>query len=327
MKTSLTRFLDHILQHRLVQYLIKKSKSVILPGFEGIPIYDVLSYIIKQTSKIGVNERAAAISFNFLMAVPPLGIFIFTLLSNLPDAMALYSQALLLVKDVSPNQSVYQLIKSVMDDFFHPGGELISFGLILAIYFSSNAMLTIMRTFNKSMLHIQKEKRNFIELRLVAIKLTVLIVVLLIAVLLVLVTQGTVLDFIRIHLRIGNKSYIGLLQLARFIITASLVFFSIAMIYRYAPAVEKKWKLNSPGAILASSLIIAFIYLFSFWVNHFATYNKVYGSIGSILILMFLTYVNFLVLLLGFELNVAINSLQAIAKKRNLQEHIEDNPI
>jgi membrane protein len=282
---------------------------------------------MKQTSKIGVNERAAAISFNFLMAVPPLGIFVFTLLSSLPDAISLYNQALLLVKEVSPNQSVYQLIKSVMDDFFHPGGELISFGLILAIYFSSNAMLTIMRTFNKSMLHIQKEKRNFIQLRWVAIKLTILIVVLFIAVLLVLVTQGTVLDFIRIHWGIGNKSYIGLLQLARFIITASLVFFSIAMIYRYAPAIEKKWKLNSPGAILASSLNISFIYLFSFWVNHFATYNKVYGSIGSILILMFLTYVNFLVLLLGFELNVAINSLHAIAKKSNIEEHIVDNPV
>jgi len=327
LKTSLIRLIDQILKHRLLHYLIKKSKSVILPGFEGIPIYNVLSYLMKQTSKIGVNERAAAISFNFLMAVPPLGIFVFTLLSSLPDAISLYNQALLLVKEVSPNQSVYQLIKSVMDDFFHPGGELISFGLILAIYFSSNAMLTIMRTFNKSMLHIQKEKRNFIQLRWVAIKLTILIVVLFIAVLLVLVTQGTVLDFIRIHWGIGNKSYIGLLQLARFIITASLVFFSIAMIYRYAPAIEKKWKLNSPGAILASSLNISFIYLFSFWVNHFATYNKVYGSIGSILILMFLTYVNFLVLLLGFELNVAINSLHAIAKKSNIDEHIVDNPV
>ena len=327
MRTSLIRLIDQILKHRLLHYLIKKSKSVILPGFEGIPIYNVLSYLMKQTSKIGVNERAAAISFNFLMAVPPLGIFVFTLLSSLPDAISLYNQALLLVKEVSPNQSVYQLIKSVMDDFFHPGGELISFGLILAIYFSSNAMLTIMRTFNKSMLHIQKEKRNFIQLRWVAIKLTILIVVLFIAVLLVLVTQGTVLDFIRIHWGIGNKSYIGLLQLARFIITASLVFFSIAMIYRYAPAIEKKWKLNSPGAILASSLNISFIYLFSFWVNHFATYNKVYGSIGSILILMFLTYVNFLVLLLGFELNVAINSLHAIAKKSNIEEHIVDNPV
>jgi membrane protein len=320
----LIKHFKNILKHPVILWLLKTSKRISLPGFEGLPLYDVIHFFIIQTKQIGINERVAAISFNFLMAVPPLGIFIFTLLSNLPDALALYRQALLLAKDISPNQSVYQLIKSVMDDFFHPGAELLSFGLILAIYFSSNAMLTIMRTFNKSILHIQNEKRNYIQLRWVAIKLTVLIVGIFIAVLLVLVTQGTVLDFIRILLHIGDASYNWMLQLVRFVITSLLVFFSIAMIYRYAPAVEKKWKLNSPGALMASGLIIAFIYLFSFWVNHFATYNKVYGSLGSILIIMLLIYTNFLVLLLGFELNVSINSLKAISQKRQLDDELED---
>lgn len=321
------KYVKHILKNPFIASLIKTSKRVSLPGFEGLPLYDVMYFLIKQTNQIGINERVASISFNFLMAVPPLGIFIFTLLSNLPDALELYRQALLLAKDISPNQSVYQLIKSVMDDFFHPGAELLSFGLILAIYFSSNAMLTIMRTFNKSMLHIQNEKRNYIQLRWVAIKLTLLIVGLYIAVLLVLVTQGTVLEYIRIFLQIGDASYIWILQLVRFIITSLLVFFSIALIYRYAPAIEKKWKLNSPGALIASALIISFIYLFSFWVNNFATYNKVYGSLGSILIVMLLIYTNFLVLLLGFELNVSINSLKAIARKRKLAEEEEHNNI
>lgn len=316
--------IKQILKNPFTLWLIKTSKRISLPGFEGLPLYDVLFFFIKQTNQIGINERVAAISFNFLLAVPPLSIFIFTLLSNLPHAEAFYRQALLLAKDFSPNQSVYQLIKSVMDDFFHPGAEILSFGLILAIYFSSNAMLTIMRTFNKSILHIQNEKRNYLQLRWVAIKLTVLLVGLLIAVLLVLVTQGTVLDYIRILLSIGDASYIWLLQLVRFIVTTLLVFFSIAMIYRYVPAVEKKWKLNSPGALMASGLIIAFIYLFSFWVNNFATYNKVYGSLGSILIVMLLIYSNFLVLLLGFELNVSINSLKEIAKKRLFDEENEN---
>ncbi len=321
------KYVKHILKNPFIASLIKTSKRVSLSGFEGLPLYDVMYFLIKQTNQIGINERVASISFNFLMAVPPLCIFIFTLLSNLPDALELYRQALLLAKDISPNQSVYQLIKSVMDDFFHPGAELLSFGLILAIYFSSNAMLTIMRTFNKSMLHIQNEKRNYIQLRWVAIKLTLLIVGLYIAVLLVLVTQGTVLEYIRIFLQIGDASYIWILQLVRFIITSLLVFFSIALIYRYAPAIEKKWKLNSPGALIASALIISFIYLFSFWVNNFATYNKVYGSLGSILIVMLLIYTNFLVLLLGFELNVSINSLKAIARKRKLAEEEEYNNI
>jgi membrane protein len=95
-----------------------------------------------------------------------------------------------------------------------------------------------------------------------------------------------------------------------------LIFFAIGLIYKYAPHVQKKWKIRTPGSILATILIITFSYLFSYWVNNIATYNKIYGSLGSILILMFLVFVNSLVLLIGFELNVSINSIKTISVKR-----------
>jgi len=170
------------------------------------------------------------------------------------------------------------------------------------------------------MLHIESEERNFLLLRWVAIKLTILIVLLIIATILVMVTQGTIMVKIRNWLFLGDKSYVWILQLLRLSITFFLVFFAIALIYRYAPSIEKKWKLNSPGALLATFLIIAFTYLFSYWVKNFASYNKVYGSLGSILILMLLVFVNSLVLLIGFELNVSINSLKSIASKRQAEE-------
>lgn len=309
-----------ILTSRPVSYIIRKSKAISLPGFEGIPLYDVASFFLKQTQQIGLNERAAAISFNFLMAMPPLCIFLFTFLSHLPGSQKLYEEALTLARQVSPDDSTFRLLKSVMDDFFRPDTKFISIGLLAAIYFSSNAMITIMRTFNKSMLHIESEERNFLLLRWVAIKLTILIVLLIIATILVMVTQGTIMVKIRNWLFLGDKSYVWILQLLRLSITFFLVFFAIALIYRYAPSIEKKWKLNSPGALLATFLIIAFTYLFSYWVKNFASYNKVYGSLGSILILMLLVFVNSLVLLIGFELNVSINSLKSIASKRQAEE-------
>ena len=208
-----------------------------------------------------------------------------------------------------------------MDDFFATSTSLLSFGLILAIYFSSNAMITIMRTFNKSMLHIETEKRNFLELRWEAIKLTVYIVILIIATIFILFSQGALLNIITGWLDIKARTINWVVQLLRILITFMLVFVSIALIYRYAPAVEKKWKFFSPGVTLATILIIAFTVLFSYWVNNIASYNKVYGSLGSILILMLLIFVNSLVLLIGFELNVSINSLKSIAQKRQLSEN------
>jgi membrane protein len=303
-----------------VSFLIRKSKQIILPGFQGLPLYDVARFFLQQMQQIGLNERAGAISFDFLMAIPPLSIFIFTLLSHLPGSKKLYTEALILVKEIAPDASTYNMIKGVMDDFFSTSTSLLSFGLILAIYFSSNAMLTIMRTFNKSMLHIETEKRNFLELRWAAIKLTVYIVILILATIFILFSQSALLNLITGWLDIKTHVYNWVVEVLRLLITFLLVFISIALIYRYAPSVEKKWKFFSPGATLATILIIAFTILFSYWVNNFASYNKVYGSLGSIMILMLLIFVNSLVLLIGFELNVSINSLKSIAEKRQQSE-------
>jgi membrane protein len=283
-------------------------------------VYDVVVFFLQQMRQVGINERAGAISFNFLMAVPPLGIFIFTLLSHLPESKQLYTQALVLVRQVTPDQSTYQLIKSVMDDFFASSKSLLSFGLILAVYFSSNAMLTIMRTFNRSMLHIETEPRSFLQLRWVAIRLTVYIVVLILATTFLMVTQGKLMRIITAWLDVRETMMDWMLQVVRILLTFLLVFTSIALIYRYAPSVQKKWRFFSPGVLLATVLIIGFSMLFSLWVNNIASYNRIYGSIGSILILMLLIYVNSLVLLIGFELNVSINSLKGMADRRRFKE-------
>jgi membrane protein len=304
-----------------ISFLIRKSKQVSLPGFQGIPLYDVARFFFQQTQQVGLNERAASISFNFLLALPPLCIFLFKLLAKLPESKRLYTEALNLARQVAPDKSSFQLIKNVMDDFFTTDSRLLSFGVILAIYFSSSAMITIMRTFNKSMLHIETEKRNFLQLRWEAIKLTFYIVILIIATIGILFTQGSFFGYLTNFLDIKEKTLTWAGQFIRILITFLLVYISIALIYRYAPSVQKKWKLTSPGALLATALIIGFTVLFSFWVNNIASYNKVYGSLGSILILMLLIHVNSLVLLIGFELNVSINSLKSLASRRKLEEN------
>lgn len=306
-----------ILESPPIKPLIAWSKKILLPGFEKIPLYDVVTFFIKQTQQIGLNERAASISFNFLMAVPPLLIFLFTLLSYIPGSKSLYNEILVLLDNVIPDVTTYEMIKNVMDDFFTGGTGTLSFGLLLAIYFSSNATLTIIRTFRKSMLHIEVEDRNFIQVRWSAIRLTFIIILLLISTILIMLTQTVVLKWVIDQLNIKDQWVDILFNIGHFIVTFFLIFLAIGLIYKYAPHVQKKWKIRSPGAILATVLIMAFTYLFSYWVNNIASYNKVYGSLGSILILMFLVFVNSLVLLIGFELNVSINSLKRLSEKRN----------
>jgi len=211
------------------------------------------------------------------------------------------------------------MVKNFLEDFLQtPRSGLLSLGFLLAVFYASNAMMGIMRTFNKSLIYISR--RTFLESRWMAIKLTTLLIVLVIAAMILLATQGRILNWILERLHLKSEVSVWVIQLVRWILLIGLVYYAIAFIYKYAPAVHKRWKLSSAGTMLATVLILVSTWLFSFWVTNFGSFNKVYGSIGTILIIMLLVYINSLVLLIGFELNVSIHSLKHQADERLKQE-------
>jgi membrane protein len=312
---SMTKIERIILNTTLMKALIKWSQHIMLPGFQKVPLYDVIVFFLKQMRKVGLNERAAAISFNFLMAIPAATIFLCTLLPYMPISAQITDQLLTLTEDLTPDNETYYLVKDFLEDFLQtPRSGLLSLGFLLAVFYASNAMMGIMRTFNKSLIYISR--RNFLESRWMAIKLTTLLIVLVIAAMILLATQGKILNWILERLNLKSEISVWVVQLVRWLLLIALVYFSIAFIYKYAPAVHKRWKLSSAGTTLATVLILVSTWVFSFWVTNFGSFNKVYGSIGTILIIMLLVYINSLVLLIGFELNVSIHSLKHQADER-----------
>ena len=186
-----------------------------------------------------------------------------------------------------------------------------STGLLLALFFSSSAVMGIMRSFDKNYIGFKKRKEH--QERLIALRLTLILFVLLFTTLLALIMQGSVLRW----LGVTNTLLIWIIDNFRWILIVLMFFFSISFIYRYAPAVHKRWKLVNPGSILATFLMILFTAGFSYWVSNFSNYNELYGSISTVLIIMLLIYFNSLVLLIGFELNVSINYLKHEVDERN----------
>ena len=321
----MTKFERFILNIPFIRFLTEKSKKIVLPGFEGVPLYDVVVFFISQIRKVGLNERAAAISFNLLMAIPAATIFLCTLIPYMPFiSNEIANELLLLTRDLTPNQNTYELVKGFLEDFLlKERGSLLSIGFVVAIYYASNAMIGIMHSFNRSLIY--SNKRNFFQERWMAIRLTIVLMLMVIATVTLLVTtQGSVLRSIFEWLEIKDQASKWLLWGSKWIIILAMFFYSIAFIYKYAPAVHKRWRLSSPGAILTTTLIVLLTLGFSYWVNNFGTYNKVYGSIGTILILMLLIYWNSLVLLIGYELNVSIHSIKAMADERARHEAEEE---
>jgi membrane protein len=306
---------EKILNSKPAVFLRNKSKKIILPGFDGVPLYDVIKFFVHQMNKVGLNDRAAAVSFNFLMAIPAATIFLCTLIPYLPISREITIELLDLTKSITPNENTYGLVANFLNDFLNtPRSGLLSFGFIIAIFYASNAMMAIMRTFNRS-LHLHKKRTAFGE-RWTAIRLTTILLLLFISTIVLIILQGNFFRFIMDQLDITNHFLRQIIYHIKSIIIIVLVLYSIGIIYKYAPAIHKRWRLASPGAILATILVVFFTFLFSYWVNNFAAYNKIYGSIGTILILMFLIYINSLILLIGYELNVCIHSLKAISQEQ-----------
>ena len=304
-----------ILTKTPLNFLLRKSKKWYLPGFEGLPLYDVIIFFYKQIKTFGLSERAAAVSYNFIMAIPPSFLFLFTLIPSLPfvGKGSIKIQLHGLITDVIPlkihNENLIKFVDSFID-----GSKigLISFGLVTALFFASNAMMGIMRSFNKNYLGFAKRKG--LQNRWMAIKLTVLLFSVVLGCLVLLVTQGVVLKWIGIK----SATIRDIIYYVRWFFIVLMVFYSIAFIFKYAPAVKKRWKLVSPGTILATTLSISASIGFSYFVDNFGKYNALYGSIGTIIVFMALIYLNSLSLLIGFELNVSIKTLKAIAVEKEM---------
>jgi membrane protein len=308
-----------IVQSKPVSFIGRTGKKIILPGFHRVPLYDASILFLDQIKNSGLNSRAKSISFDFAMAIPAVLICIFTLIPYMPISKQFTKELLRLTRLVTPNQNSYNFVNSFLQDFLNtPRVGLLSFGFVLVIFYASNAMLSIIRTFDNA-IYKQQNRKNFVQKRIKAIRLTIVVLGLLIGTILLLIGQGIFLDHLVKWLKLKGSDLLWI-SVVRWIVTVTLFFYSISFIYKYAPSVKKRWPIITPGSFLATFLMIVTTSAFSFWVNHFNNYNKVYGSLGSILILMFLIYLNSLILLIGFELNLSITLLKANAQEKKQKE-------
>ncbi len=288
-----------------VQTAIDKSKGTYLPGFSGFSLFEIWKAFRQQLRKTSLLERAAAISYNIVMAIPPTLVFIFTLIPYLPISNQFIQELYTLIRDIVPGKDNNSVIIQFLDDFLkRPRNGLLSLGLLLALFFSSNAMMGILRSFDKN--YEGFESRKSLRKRQTALLLTIVSFLLFFVFVLLLIAQGAVLHWI------GIKSYAlrAIIVNARWVMILLLIFYTIAIIYRHGPPLSKKWGFITPGSVFSTSLMLLATFLFSYWVENFSNYNKLYGSISTIFILMTLIFVNALVVLMGFELNVSISNLK-----------------
>ena len=292
----------------IVSVLVKFGKKIKIPGLEGMSLYDVLEMYFIGIIEGALTTRASGIAYSFFMAIFPFLLFIFTLIPYI-QIEGFQEGLLSIITDVLPPKT-YDLLGPVIEDIIkNQYSGLLSFGFVVSLFLMANGVNAIFGGFEHSY-HI-KEVRNVFRSYFIAIVVSLVIVFF-------LIVTVVVITFLELFI----KQQVGLqwleehliwLQLGRGIIFLTMIFTTVSMLYHYGVKEGKESRFFSPGAVLTTLLSILTFYLFGYYVTEFAKYNELYGSIGTLLILMLFIWLNAIILLLGFELNASISSL----RKRN----------
>lgn len=309
-----------ILQFSSARRSRKWLKLIKFKRYDNLSLYRFLKIFTHNIEEDEIMDRANGVSYNFILAIFPTIIFLFTLIPYIstyfPDITTVSIMEFL--GELMP-PSMYDVVSTtVIDILDNQRGGLLTFGFMFALYLATNGMMALMRSFNACYRTV--EKRSAIKMRLVAIGLTLMLATVLFLAVILLVVGQVVINYVTenisefSHLNLDNYTIYFILFL-RFFIIFIVFFFTVSAIYYFGPAVHYNWSFFSIGSLLATLTGLGISYGFSYYVTNFGSYNKVYGSIGALIALMVWIQLLTTVLLYGYEINASLHygtKMQAI---------------
>ena len=296
--------LEKLLKNRQVMRLIVKSQQTVFVGGK-VSLYDILVNLIRSNRKYDIDQRASAVAYSLTLALFPAVIFLFTLIPYIPIEN-LDQQIMGLLRENIPSGIYEDADQTIMDIISRPRKGVLSFGFIFAMIASTNGMMSLMRSFD--MVYDDNDTRGFLKLRVIAILLTVLLIIVLFLSVILLIVGDGVMNILRDWDILRDNWLIQLLNITRYFISFGSLMLTISLIYRFAPSHGRQFNFINAGSVISSVLILSATYGFSFYLSRFSSYNKLYGSIGTMIALMIWLYLLAFVIILGFEINAGINT-------------------
>ena len=274
-------------------------------GFGGLNLWEISSFLIIAFSDVRTTMRSASISFRVFLAFFPAIITLFTLIPFIPIDN-FQEDVFLGIKSILPGDT-FQFIEGTLYDLINKKqSTLLSIGFVLMFYYASASMNAIMQAFQSSE-HIEVSAHPFIVRILSFIMMLVLGIMFLLAMVLTSLSEST---FLTMHEKgiIGDKGIIPFLTFGQWTISISFVYCIITILYNSGinMRIRKNWKFLNTGSIFTTVLLIVTSFGFSYFLENFAQFNKLYGSLGTLMIILIWLNLNMVILLVGFDLNALI---------------------
>lgn len=295
-----------------------KLKHIILPGFEGIPVYDVILQFRSEVKNDDISIRASSISFYFILAFFPSILFFFSLIPYVPiDNFDI--SIMKAIKTAVPNGVYVILENSIRDVVSRQHGGVLSINFFLAMFVASNGVNSMMRAFDK--MNNTFKERNWWQKRFAAIRILTLVCIQIIIAVLLIIKGKEFLELVLQWMHTESRITLFILKIVKTLLIIFSFFNIIALIYYFGPSVKQKYRYFSAGATFATIFSIAMTFGFRIYAAYLNNFNRLFGSLGIMIVIMMLIYLNALVLLFGFELNNSI----ALNKELRIRKLLNDN--
>lgn len=311
------RLIRFFTQHPLWLKILHWTKTHSFPGLKRIPIYNLVQFIDEELQRDAIVTRANSMAFSFFLAIFPGLIMLISLLPYFPISMDFFGTLQASIKEIMPGAAGDMIFKTIKDIATIQHSGLLSFGFFLSIWFSSNGMLSMMRGLEKDYASTFQQRTAFRK-RLISIQLTFLVALVLLASMVLIILGDTILGIVLDFIKLDSLTVFAFSAL-RWLVVLLLFFTTFSTIYRFGSSTWRPIPFFNPGAMLATILSIITSWGFSFYVDHFGSYNKLYGSIGTLIVLMVWIQLNCMILLIGFELNAGI----AVLRDRRREHEVE----
>lgn len=293
----------------VVKQLVFLTKKIKFDSLQGLSLYDILEMYVLGIVKGAFSNRASAIAFSFFMALFPFALFILNLIPYIPIENFQDDFLYFISENVPPN--TFEAIQEIVYDILNNSYKgLLSSGFILSIFLMTNGINAILGGFELSE-HITIT-RNFFKQYFIALAISIAFSFILIITVVAIIFFEVLIQKIKTQGLISNDVF--LIELGRYAFVFLMILITTSILYKYGTKETSKISFISYGAVFTTILFGLSSYIFGVYVEKFARYNELYGSIGTLLVLMFYIWINCMVLLLGFELNATISKL----KRKNL---------
>lgn len=310
-----------ILYSRPFRRLLGWANSLVLPGFDGFSVYEISRFFFRALTDGNLTTRASAIAFKLFVAFFPAVIVLLTLIPYVPIS-DFQARLLGTFKEMMPLE-VFRFIESTLHDLVvKKHGTLLSVSFLVGVYLASNSIDAILVGFSGS--------TNLTSWHS-ALKQRVLSMGLLLALTLLAVIAVPLLAFSGIAIRLlhAKGAFLTELQMwalfgAKWGIAILVVLMAVSLLYNAGDPSSKRFRTFTPGAILAVFLILLVSQVLAYVFSNITDYNALYGSIGAILAVQLWIYVNMIVLLIGYELNIGIARAHVLRSERI---HLKTSPL